>query len=629
MTTQESHINKYFSEIKMALMEYASNVLYIKNSHRSISHPKDQKYIVKTCALIEHSQQVVFNYIMQCLTSNNDGCLIKPFLYCEPTIAEIHINRFTSKHFLRLLDTQKLLFIETINTIFITLYNNSSLEAQSQMQEHHKKILQLFGGKSSFGLTKLFKRKTLLQPINNDNNATDIILEPNALSINHALDEQISTPLSDLHTSINSTVNDDAHNAQTLLNELNHLREKMSQLEKDKIAAEKQQQLVEAARKKLESDHIDLTENARLEREKIAAEQKQQRAETEQQLITAKKIAAEEAVRLEREKIAEEQKHQREKAEQQLIEAKKIAAEDAARVEREKIAEEQKHLREKAEQQLAEAKRIAAEDAARVEREKIAEEQQHLREKAEQQLAEAKRIAAEEAARLEREKIAAEQKRQQEQMEKDKLEHEQRLAKENEQKKRELLIEEQKARDEVARIEREKIIENQKMQQNKVIDKKQQEELQKLYMKEQELNQKRTELQEIEDYLHDKEREQQLIIQELLTISRYLNQKENELQQIIKTKFNLEQEVQKINEKLREYENQKRENAETLLQLERKRRQHAQDATQLENAWQRQAKNLQPDITLVKNVMPPRKRHSLELEEAAAKLKQTGTEERT
>ena len=55
MTTQETNLNKYFSEIKMALMEYASNVLYIKNINRSISHPKDQKFIINTCGVISRT----------------------------------------------------------------------------------------------------------------------------------------------------------------------------------------------------------------------------------------------------------------------------------------------------------------------------------------------------------------------------------------------------------------------------------------------------------------------------------------------------------------------------------------------------------------------------------------------
>ncbi len=558
MTTLESNLNKYFAEIKMALMEYASNVLYIKNIHRSIANPKDQKFIIKTCNSVEKIQQHILNYIEQCLSSENKGCLTKPFLFCEPTIAEIHIDRFSSKYFLRFLNIQKGLFFETINSIFMTLCNNSPLESQSLMQAHHKKILQLFSGKSSFTLPNLFKRKTLAQ--SNDPTSFELDSQTDPLFASDSSNEYQTSPLSDLQTSINLNEQTDQHNAVQLQDELNQLRKKMSQLEKDKIAAEEQHHRVEAERKKLESAHIDLNEAARREREKIAEEQKRQLAEVEQQFLEAKKIAAEQAAKLEREKIAEEQKRQRVEAEQQLLEAKKIAAEQAAKLEREKIAEEQKRL--------------------------------------------------------------------QEQLEKDRIAHEQRVTAENEQKKNEKRLEEQKARDEVARIEREKIAEEQKVK-LQITDKKQLQELEKLQLKEQELNKKRNELQEIEGLLHEKEREQQLIIQELLTVSRYLNQKENELQEIIKTKHGLEQELHKINEKLHEYENKKRDNADTLLQLERKRRQHAVDATHLENAWQRQVKNLQPDMALIKSSTPPRKKHSLELEEAAARLKQTGTEERT
>ena len=624
MTTQETNSNKYFSEIKMALMEYASNVLYIKNINRSIAHPKDQKFIIKNCAALESTQQTLLNYLIDRLPSNDDSGLAKPLLFCAPTLSDLHLNHYSTKHFLRLLDTQKKLFVETINAIFVTLYNNSSLETQSQMQSHHNKILKLVGGISSIRLPQFFKRKTSI-------NST-AVAEPNtveSISPDELLlvveDENPLTQLTDSHILLDNLSHNEQMDSKKLLAEVSNLREKMTQLEKEKIAAEQQRLHIEDERKKLAFEQQSRDEAIRLEHATMAAEQQRLHEETKQQLLKAKEQAAEQAAQLEREKIAAEQQKLREETERQLLEAKKQAAEQAAQLERDKIAAEQQKLREETERQLLEAKKQAAEQAAQLEREKIAAEQQRQREETERLLLEAKK----QAAQLEREKIAAEQQRQREETERQLLETKKQAAEQAARLEHEKRVEEQKARDEIARIEREKIDEQNKQQQLHVNHKIHQEELQKLLIKKQELQKKRSELQEIETVLHEKEREQQLIIQELLTVSRQLNKKENELQEILKVKHALDQHLHEINDKLRNYENKKRENAEELLQLERKRRQHAQDATLLENACQRHVKSLPPEITLVKTTIPSPKRHNLELEEAAARLKHTGTEERT
>ena len=93
MAAQQTELNQYFSAIKMALMEYASNVLYIKNINRSIAQPKDQKFIIKTSTSIENLHQSLLNYLVQWFPESHDA-LTKPLLSCTPSITEIHLNHY-------------------------------------------------------------------------------------------------------------------------------------------------------------------------------------------------------------------------------------------------------------------------------------------------------------------------------------------------------------------------------------------------------------------------------------------------------------------------------------------------------------------------------------------------------
>lgn len=304
--------------------------------------------------------------------------------------------------------------------------------------------------------------------------------------------------------------------------------------------------------------------------------------------MTSEQRAKKELVRVQQEKLAAEKMiiAEKERLEHEKLIAIQAAREDAARAEREKLAAEQR----------------AKEEIAKAQQEKIAAENHIIAEKErlEREKLIAVQAAREDAARIEREKILAEQQANKTLA----VQHENTHAEDS------IVVKTEKSDDEDSNISS---VEDTQIQ-NETIEKMRQKEL--------DLQLKRQELKVIEEQLRTTNKEQQDNIHALIAMGRDFNQTERELQILLESKRNLENTLAELKQKIEKIESVKCENSDKLLTLERTRRQIVQDILNIENAWQRHLKNLQPDVTFIKSTS--RRRHSLELEEAAIKAKEQG-----